>query len=238
MVDWLLLNISYFGIVLALILTGCGMPIPEEVPIVAAGMASAGGSLHPWGAFVACLIGAILGDCVLYSIGYHFGHGLAKKHPRFAQLLHADREAQIEDMMRRHGFKLFFIARFMVGFRAPVYLTAGILRISFRRFLFIDGLCATAVVSTFYWLSYHYGDTILKWILQLDIAVTITVLIVLAGAGILFWRRRRRNLLVVQSAVVAEALSLTAAGNRSSDDTRPNNPAGRMPRGSDIDLNP
>ena len=209
MVDWLLSNLSYFGIVLFLVLTGCGLPIPEEVAIIAAGVASSHGSLHPWGAFAACLVGALLGDCVMYAIGYHFGHGLAKKHPRFAHLLHVDREAKIEEMMRRHGLKVFFVARFVVGLRSPIYLTAGILRISFRRFLLIDALCATSVVGTFFWLSHRYGAQLRQWILRLDIAVTVIVAAGLLAVGIYFWRRHRRSL-ATQAAIVAEALSLPA----------------------------
>ena len=111
-------HISYLGIIVVLILTGCGLPIPEEVPIIAAGIASSVGSLNPWWAFLACLVGALLGDSVLYAIGYHFGHSLIIRHPRFAHLLHAEHEARIEEMIRRHGLKVFFGARFMVGIRA------------------------------------------------------------------------------------------------------------------------
>lgn len=153
-------HISYLGIVVVLILTGSGLPLPEEVPIVAAGVASSVGSLSPWWAFLCCLIGAVAGDSVIYAIGYYFGYSLLTAHPRFAHLLHAEREAKIEEMIRRHGLKVFFFSRFMVGIRAPVYLTAGILRMSFRRFILIDAFCATAVVGLFFGLSYAYGDRV------------------------------------------------------------------------------
>lgn len=211
MVDWLLANLSYFGIVLFLVLTGCGLPIPEEVAIIAAGVASSAGSLEPWGAFAACLVGALLGDCVMYAIGYHFGHNLARMHPRFAHLLHVEREAKIEEMMRRHGLKVFFVARFVVGLRSPIYLTAGILRISFRRFFLIDALCVTSVVGTFFYLSYRYGEQIRQWILRLDIAVTVVVVAATIAAGVYLWRRHRRVTLSTQASIVAEALSLSAS---------------------------
>jgi membrane protein DedA with SNARE-associated domain len=227
MVEWLLGNISYLGIVLILILTGCGLPVPEEVIIVAAGVASSSGSLEPGWAFAACLLGALIGDCVMYAIGYHFGHGLAKRHPRFAHLLHVDREAEIEDMMRRHGFKVFFISRFMVGVRSPIYLTAGILRISFQRFFLTDLFCATSVVGTFFWLSHWHGERLLKWIMRLDMAVTATVVAAIAIVGIYFWRRRRRNALATQAALVAEALSLQ--------DDSPSESNGKIPVKSETD---
>jgi membrane protein DedA with SNARE-associated domain len=212
MFEWLIGNSSYLGIILFLGLTGCGLPLPEELVIVAAGVAASAGTLQPWVAFAACLAGALLGDCVMYGIGYHFGHNLAKKHPRFAHMLHAEREAKTEALMCRHGLKVFLISRFMVGLRSPIYLTAGILRISFRRFLLIDMLCATIVVGTFYWLSFYFGEHIRHWILRLDIAVTLIVVLAIAGGALYFWRRRRGNTLVRQADAVAEAIAITDGG--------------------------
>src|SRR5690242_7179388 len=110
---------SYLGIAIFLNLTGSGLPVPEEVPIIAAGVASALGKLDPWAAFASCLVGAFLGDCVMYAIGYHFGHNLIKDHPRFASLLHAEHEARVQKKIREHGFKIIFLSRFLVGLRAP-----------------------------------------------------------------------------------------------------------------------
>jgi membrane protein DedA with SNARE-associated domain len=197
LLDLQLDHISYLGIVVVLILTGSGLPLPEEVPIVAAGVASAVGSLNPLWAFVCCLVGAIAGDSVIYAIGYHFGHSLVTKHPRFAHLLHAEREARIEEMIRRHGLKVFFLSRFMVGIRAPVYLTAGILHMSFRRFLVIDAFCATSVVGLFFGLSYAYGDRVTALIrlvrrseIGLSVAIGVSVGIIVA---FLLFRRYWRN---------------------------------------------
>ncbi len=109
----------YLSIIVVLILTGCGLPVPEEFPIIAAGVASSGADAHlnPWLALGACLIGALAGDSMLYTIGYHFGHNLVKAHPRLARLLHAEREARMEQLLNRHGLKVLFLARFMVGVR-------------------------------------------------------------------------------------------------------------------------
>ena len=69
MIEWFERG-SYLGIVFFLTLTGIGLPIPEEVPIVAAGIASRTGALHWYYALPACLVGALLGDSLMYSIGY------------------------------------------------------------------------------------------------------------------------------------------------------------------------
>lgn len=191
MLEILSQHVSYPAIIMALILTGMGFPIPEEVPIVAAGVAASVATLDPWLAYGACLIGALVGDCVLYGIGYHFGHSLAKMHPRLAQLLHADQEEKVEKLLRRHGMKVLFGARFLVGIRGPIYLAVGVLRMRFRHFLLVDAICATAVVSTFYGLSYLYGRQIADWIRNSEIALTVIVVIAVAVVLCIYWFKRR-----------------------------------------------
>ena len=203
MLELLVSHGSYLGIIVFLILTGCGLPIPEEVPIVMVGVLSAQGTMVPALAFVSCLVGALIGDCVVYAIGYHFGHNLLKDHPKFARFLHAEREAKFEEMINRHGLKVLFLARFMIGVRSPVYLSAGILRVSFRKFLLTDLLCATVVVSLFFGLSYAFGEQIVSSLRNAEIWLTVTVLVVLGvGAVYIFWRRRNR----LRQAVHAEEI--------------------------------
>ena len=50
----LLSHSHYLGIVLVLVLSGFGLPIPEEVPVVMAGILAAHGTLDPGLAFAAC----------------------------------------------------------------------------------------------------------------------------------------------------------------------------------------
>lgn len=185
---------SYFGIALFLILTGCGLPIPEEVPILAAGVLSSKGMLNPWIAFSSCLIGALIGDCLMYSIGHHFGHNLLKDHRWFAKMLSADREEKFEFLIRKHGLKVLFLARFMVGIRSPVYLSAGILRVGFVRFLLMDLLCATVVVGLFFSLSYAYGERIVNLVRDAELWLTLVVVGALLAFGGWYYHRSRKRL--------------------------------------------
>ena len=194
MFDLPLDHISYVGIIAVLVLTGFGLPLPEEVPIVAAGIASSVGTLDPWLAFLSCVVGALAGDTILYAIGYHFGHSLIYRHPRVAALLHADREAKLEQMIRKHEVKVLVLSRFMIGVRAPVYLAAGVLRVPFARFFLIDIVCATTVVGIFFWLSYAYGQKLTRLIKQSEIGLSVIVVVaVLTVIFVWLWRRRRRK---------------------------------------------
>lgn len=194
MTDILLTHGSYFVITLVLILTGSGLPVPEEVPIIAAGILSANQTLNPFIAFACCLFGALIGDCLMYWIGFHFGRGVLREHPWWARFVTPERESQIEEQFHRHGFKVFFVARFLVGLRSPVYLTAGIMQVSFKRFFVIDLICATSVVGTFFWLTYLFGQYIPQIVHQAEVWLTLAVVIGVAVVGFYGWRRHCRKM--------------------------------------------
>ena len=190
--DFFLESGGYLGIIIFLVLTGCGLPVPEEVPIVLAGILSSQDKLIPEWAFLSCLVGAFLGDWAMYGIGYHFGHGLVAKHPRYGKFVGAQREEYFEQAIQKHGFKVMLLARFMVGIRGPVYLATGVVRMPFRRFLLYDLVCATIVVTTFFGLSYFYGREITEYIRDAERTLTLIVLAVI-GFAFLWWMRRRRQ---------------------------------------------
>jgi membrane protein DedA with SNARE-associated domain len=184
---------SYLLIVVVLVLTGMGLPVPEEVPIVAAGIAASHGQLDPWLALACCIIGALGGDCLLYAIGHKFGRSVLVRRPWWGRFFKPERQANIETMIQRHGLKVFFLARFLVGLRAPIYLSAGILKVPFRRFLAIDLFCSSMVIATFFFLSFRYGKTIVAWIQDMEILLTVGVVLAIAAIAFYFWRRHRRK---------------------------------------------
>ena len=190
--DSLIEHGGYLGIVLFLVLTGCGLPIPEEVPIVLAGVLSSQEHFDPGLAFAACLIGALLGDAAMYWIGYHFGHGLIQRHPKLSQWLGAARHAKFDEAVSRHMFKVMAVARFMVGVRGPVYLSAGIVRAPFQKFILADLVCATVVVGTFFWSSYYFGDHIAMLLRDAERALTVLVIGALL-IGLVWWLRKKKQ---------------------------------------------
>jgi membrane protein DedA with SNARE-associated domain len=188
-----LANGSYFVFFFFLAWTGAGLPIPEEVFIVCAGVLSAKGQLTWSIAFVTCLAGALVGDCIMYYIGYHFGRGVLHGHRWWSRLITPERELRIEEIFQKHGLKAFFLARFLIGVRSGIYITAGILQLSFRRFFFTDLICASIVVGTVFGLGYLFGTQVEDWIKLGEILLTIVVTLLVAAAGIYLWRRHLKK---------------------------------------------
>lgn len=177
---------SYLGIIVFLILTGCGLPIPEEVPILAAGVMSRG-TLNPWMALASCMVGAVVGDMVMYGLGRKFGRGLLQRRGYLHSLLSAERERQIEEQFRLHGMKVLFAARFLVGIRTPIYITAGILKVPFRRFVVADMLCASIVIPLFFGVAYLFSDQVNRlWQMLRQAEMAASAAIVLAAIAAVF----------------------------------------------------
>ncbi len=192
--------VAYLAITLFMMSTGAGFPLPEEVFIIAAGVASSvphtpgGEPLLVWQlALASLLVGALAGDCIMYWVGYHFGRSVVREHRYWAHFVTPAREAAMERTIHKHGLKVLFVARFLVGLRSPVYLTTGILRVPFRRFFLFDLFCATIVIGTFFTLSYNYGEAIYRSIRHVEFIVTAVVVLIVVAVGIHYWRRHRRR---------------------------------------------
>ncbi|HEX4129975.1 MAG TPA: DedA family protein [Pirellulales bacterium] len=225
MIDLLLEHGSYAGIIILLILTGAGLPIPEEVFVIFAGVASRHGVMHPGLAFGACLTGALLGDLLTYGIGHHFGRNIVREHHWFTRYVTPDREQKMEQLIHRHGPWVFFFARFMVGLRSPIYLTAGIMNVPFRRFILVDTVCASSVIGLFFGLSYLFADRIEAWwpvIRRGEVWGTVVgVLVVLALVLFFYARHRRRKRAAKLTVTVTRAATLEPIANGSTKSREP-----------------
>ncbi len=73
MTEQLIAQLGYVGIALILILGGLGLPIPEEAPIIVAAVLSRNGKLSWPLALGSCLSGVLLGDLVVYFLGFFYG---------------------------------------------------------------------------------------------------------------------------------------------------------------------
>ncbi|HEY2148015.1 MAG TPA: DedA family protein [Pirellulales bacterium] len=193
---------GYLGITIFLILTGCGLPLPEEVAIITAGVAAASpNGLNPWGALAACLVGAIVGDSAMYFIGRRFGKGILERHPVWAKIINPKREKLIEGHLEKHGAKMLLLARFLIGLRSPFYFAAGVLRVNYVRFVITDTICALMVVSLFFGLTYFYGKQIWAGIHDVEVLITIAVVLaVVIGVIFFFIHRRGKHMIEAEEA--------------------------------------
>lgn len=163
MTEQLVGKLGYVGIALILVLGGLGLPIPEEAPIILAAILTRNGQMSGVLAFSTCLGGVLLGDFVVYFLGYFFGERVLSL-PLTRRLLTKPRETQIKGYFHRHGFRILILGRFAVGFRTAAYLTAGILKLPPLRLFLTDLVAALLSTSLMFGLGYLFAHHIEKGI--------------------------------------------------------------------------
>jgi membrane protein DedA with SNARE-associated domain len=70
------------------------------------------------------------------------------------------REEQLKNAYRTHGVKIVFTARHVMGLRAAAFLTAGIARVPFWKFLAADTGAAVVSVPFGFFLAYLFADQV------------------------------------------------------------------------------
>jgi membrane protein DedA with SNARE-associated domain len=161
-----------FGVLLA---CGVGLPIPEDITLFMAGVAAYYGLISVVGAMIVSYLGVTLGDTIMYWLGAHFGRRLTKKWI-FHKLLPDDRLNSVQKKFRARGNPLIFAARFMPGFRAPIFFCAGTLHLPYRVFLFYDGLAALISVPVIIGVVVIFGDNIeqvIRYIKRAEHGITV-----------------------------------------------------------------
>jgi len=173
---------TYAGVFLVLFVAGLGVPIPEELPVVASGVLAREGLVRWWLALPVCLVGVLAGDASIYWIGRHWGERVLEWRP-VRYMLSREREEALKAAYRRHGVKIVFTARHLMGFRAAAFLTAGISHIPFGKFMAVDAAAAMLGVPTGFGLGFLFTDQlegIVRDVRRLERWLVLLLLVVIA----------------------------------------------------------
>jgi membrane protein DedA with SNARE-associated domain len=190
--EQLIAKLGYLGIALILILGGLGLPIPEEAPIIVAAVLSRNGKLNWPLALGSCLSGVLLGDLVVYFLGFFYGEKVLSL-PVTRRLLTRQRETQIKGYFHRHGFKILVSGRFVPGFRTAAYLTAGILKLPALKLVLTDLVAASLSTVFFFGLGYAFAYQIQQGIREVQQWILVGVAVaVVTWLLIRYYRAKRR----------------------------------------------
>lgn len=174
----------YLGVFIGILATGLGFPMPEELPIITGGALATHGEVRTWIMLPVCILGVIIGDSFLYFIGRFWGSKIVEMPFIRNRLLPPERFASIAANFQKHGVKILLFARLTPGIRAPIFLSAGILKLPVMYFLVADGIYAIPGVTLLFFLSYWFTDSILELVDQASYVKPIIVLVALAGVAI------------------------------------------------------
>ena len=197
--EWILLQqgiVVYLSLIGLLLAGSVGFPIPEDIPLLLAGILIQAGNADPLITFLCCYGGIIAGDLIIFSAGRKFGEKVfefewIKKRFPPAKVLH------VKAGLERRRFITIFVARHLFYARTLTFLSCGALRMPFQRFIIADMVAAAISTPLILWLGYtfaeHYEmllehiETVKVWSLWL------LVFLVLYLGYRYFYRKKRSN---------------------------------------------
>jgi membrane protein DedA with SNARE-associated domain len=202
MFDWLVETFTlypYLGVAIVFLACGLGLPLPEEIVLVAAGYVCFKGFASIDYMMLACAGSILAGDAVPFLLGRVFGPRLLRLRP-MRIIVNRRRLAKLDLWFRRRGDLAVFFARFVPGLRVVAYFTAGTLRMRVHRFLLLDVAGIALVCPLLVFLGYHFGDVIDHLILMVQrverglLWTVIGALVVLAVVWSLRQAKKQREL--------------------------------------------
>lgn len=150
---------AYGTIIGILFICGLGVPIPEDITLLVAGLLAASGGISLTGAMIAGFVGVLLGDALLFMMGRRFGKKVFSL-PGFRRIFTEERIIAAENRIRHNGPFICFIARFLPGLRSPVFAMAGALGVRRSTFFLLDGFAALISVPVWVYLGFWFGSNL------------------------------------------------------------------------------
>ncbi len=191
MVQGLLEHFTYAALFALLVGAGVGLPVPEEMTQLAAGVLARTGRIAFWPGVAVTYAGILLGDYLLFRLGRRHGSRVLES-PAIARLLTPSRRRFIEEHFSRHAFLTIMAGRHASGLRLPTFALAGSSGVSTRTFLLADALSAllsVPLVVGLGWLFAHNLEKARRDLRELEIAAALLLAASIAVTWL--WRRWR-----------------------------------------------
>jgi membrane protein DedA with SNARE-associated domain len=191
---------AYLWLFTILLLCGFGLPIPEDISLIAAGYISwrAKNGYTPvvnvHVAFAVCFAAVLAGDTIAFFFGRRYGRrvlasNLARRYftPR--------RQLRTRAYFRKFGSKVILVGRFTPGLRFTIFFTAGTLHVKPAVFFIYDFVAAAFSVPVLVYVAYFFGgqiDKVIEYARHTEHGILIAIVIAAAIVGIKLWQRRKR----------------------------------------------
>ncbi len=188
-------QIAHYIIFFCLIAAGFNVPISEDLMIIiAASLAASAVPEHTYILFFATFLGCYLSDWISYWIGRKFGRKLWAI-PWFAKTIPEKRLIQTQNFYQKYGFFTLLVGRFIpFGVRNCLFISAGMGKMPFHRFLISDGIACALSNTTLFCLTYLFNKNIhllLTYLKRFNIALFLLFIVTIIG---LIWYKRRKQI--------------------------------------------
>ena len=163
------LTAGYAGIVLAMALESCCIPLPSEIVMPLAGYFAV---THPdrfslIGVALAGAVGCLIGSAVAYGIGASGGRPLLLRYGKYILISKADSD-RADRWFAKYGSGVAFFSRLLPVIRTYISLPAGISRMNFAKFLLFTLLGSLPWTFALAFVGYKLGSRLQSGMAQLS----------------------------------------------------------------------
>ena len=134
--------------------------VTEDGASIGAGLLVAQGTMNYIPAMLACLIGIVVGDVLLFLAGRHISGPLLSRRP-LRWFFSKDAIAGASRWLERRGGIVIIASRFIPGSRFPTYVAAGSLGLPLWKFLFYFIIASILWTPMLVWLAVLFGEQLL-----------------------------------------------------------------------------
>jgi len=149
--------VVYGTIVGVLLVCGLGLPVPEDISLLVAGLLAASGKISISGGLISGFVGVLAGDSILFMLGRKFGTRVFSL-PGLRRFFTPARLLAAEIKIKKHGPLICFVARFLPGVRSAIFAMSGALGVRRSTFLLLDGLAALLSVPLWVYVGFWFGN--------------------------------------------------------------------------------
>lgn len=160
-VQWLTLHAEIAPLIIfgLLLLAGFSFPISEDLLVIASGVLAS--TVMPEKMeilFIAVFLGSYLSDWVAYGIGRFFGDKLPEIRP-FKNYLQPPKMAKLKLFFKRWGIWTMVLGRCIpFGFRNGIFMTAGMGKMHFGKFLISDGIACLGFSAFLFFSALEFSQ--------------------------------------------------------------------------------
>lgn len=167
-----------FAFIIALIesLPILGTVVPGSITMTAIGALVGAGILPPWETLISSFLGAMLGDCLGFWLGWRYHSKIRSVWPfnKITRYL-----TYAENFFAKHGGKSLIIGRFIGPTRAAMPLVAGTLRYTWKQFI------PVAILASLSWSIVYMLPGIALGALATQVSHTVMTQFLLAGLAVI-----------------------------------------------------
>lgn len=149
-----------------------------------------------WPVYIALMLGDLAGDTIWYQIGKNFGHRFIGRFGKYFSITE-EKVGRVTDIFHRYKHSIIFISKITTGFGFAIVtlFTAGMVKIPFKRYIFMNFLGQFVWTGILLAIGYFFGQiyTQIDSLLSRLFLVALFILILFALNGYKKYLRSQVN---------------------------------------------